>query len=97
MSKIRDGEGIYIVSSIVDGKKVKIIIPVKRTTSRSDKDNVSVKPHDYITPDFSHGTQHLRSRNTNYIPIYNDIILVVAVSCPLYKNNKFHFVSIENQ
>ncbi|KAG5585445.1 hypothetical protein H5410_045879 [Solanum commersonii] len=36
------------------------------------------------------------SRNTNYILIYNDIILVAVVTRPLDKNNKFHFVSIEN-
>uniref|UniRef100_M1DVV5 Uncharacterized protein n=1 Tax=Solanum tuberosum TaxID=4113 RepID=M1DVV5_SOLTU len=39
-SKIKDGEGIYGVSSIFDGNKVKIINLVKRTTIGSNKNDV---------------------------------------------------------
>jgi len=39
-SKIKNGEGIYVVSSIVHGNKVKIVILIKRTTGGSDKNDV---------------------------------------------------------
>ncbi|KAG5585740.1 hypothetical protein H5410_046174 [Solanum commersonii] len=114
MHKIRDGEGICVVSSIVHGNKVndkngvvslvvdRNVVGVPAPKIISSLTRIHVDEYDacnriiFIIIVLTHRTQHLRRRNTNYIPIYNNITLVTLARYPLDKNNKFHFVSIKN-